>query len=164
MKYRNRILLIVIALMLIISVCFIAVVIPSHKQSKGTPSTTHASTDAVTLSNMSDFSTWTYSKNLSAIEQALYEQVTRYTTNATPTYTATIRQSSFKTTYSDYDNGSQTISIPTVHYIVDIPEVKQSYIVDESGGKGYPYDILHITCPSKNELKYGDFGCTNEEQ
>lgn len=170
MQNRDRRLLIVVAVVPLLFFVLLIGIVTHHKGQTPTvtttakASTTHAKSQAIILSNVADFSTWTNTKNLSYIEEGIYSQVAHYISSPASVYTGIIRQGSFKTTHSDYNDGTKTISIPTVHYIVDIPDAKQSYVVTESGGVGYPYDILHITCPSAAELKYGDFGCVDEDQ
>lgn len=118
---------------------------------------------AVNITNAEQFSTWINTNHFAATEEQLYTEVQKYSATPQSNYSATIRSGTFKTTYDESTDGSGT-SIPTVTFVVDIPEAKQSYVVTQSGGDNYPYDILHISCPSQAQLKYGDFGCKNEEE
>lgn len=99
---------------------------------------------------------------VSAIESALYQRVKSYTKNPKNDYKGTVTAGSYKKVFDTYTGGDAPRQVPTVIFLVDIPAVKQNYKVTFSGGKGYPYGILYVLCPNKDQLKYGDFGCKDE--
>jgi hypothetical protein len=94
------------------------------------------------------------------IQKLAYERVKFY--GDPGKYQGVVRENSFKVTYHDYDATTPPTKVPRVEFILDIPEAKQSYDVSFAGGDGYPYSILYVLCPDASQLKYGDFGCTDE--
>lgn len=116
----------------------------------------------VQLDNAADFAAWLPNDGLTTVEQTLYKRVKSYVVSPLGIYHGTIRGNSLTTTYNRYQDEASVIQVPTVHYIVDIPEARQSYAVHKSGGEDYPYDILYVKCLPADQLKYGEFGCVDE--
>jgi hypothetical protein len=155
---NKRLLLIFLVVVIVLGGLFTVFHHARQNQTKNT-----AQNHIVVITNMQDFATWLDSSSIPTVQKSLYTQIQRYARSPQSVYMGTIRRDTFKTAYSQYLGESTAVNVPTVHYIVDIPSIKQSYAVDTSGGRGYPYNITYVTCPDKSQLKYGDFGCTNEE-
>lgn len=72
-----------------------------------------------------------------------------------------IREGSYKQEYNE------ATSVYTTTFMLDIPKLKQSYYVTDlysplpqSQSKLYDYTQL-VQCPTKDQLKYGEFQCTD---
>lgn len=157
---RNRIIFSLVIATIIIA-AIIVLVMPSGKKEPPVV-VSHAESSSVILTNAQAFSSWLDAEQIPDIEKDLYKRVAKYTTSPEATYDGTIRRESFKTVHNDYDDNGTTVSVPSTTYIVDIPGAQQSYVVSFSGGDEYPYRILYVTCVKADQLKYGDFGCTDE--
>jgi hypothetical protein len=116
----------------------------------------------VLLDNAQDFAIWLPDKDVTKVEQTIYNRVKEYTASPLAIYHGSIRATSFETRYTEYTVSDPPINVPTVTYIVDIPDAKQSYMVSKSGGENYPYNILYVLCVPKEQTKYADFGCKDE--
>ena len=154
----KRILLILAAILFIGSVVYLF----TKDNSKTVEPKPQATTSVVTLENSQDFATWLPDDDLTKVEQTIYNRVKSYKQSPLAIYHGTIRPDSFETKYTEYTASDPAIQVPTVSYIVDIPDAQQSYLVAKSGGKNYPYDILYVLCVPKEKMKYADFGCKDE--
>ena len=162
---RKKIILLALGVVLVIITCVFA--FSSDDQGEGSDPakkivSSGSKTDSISIDNLSDFTDWLNVIDFTETEKTLYERVKTYESNAPSNLTGTIRQSSFSTKYGNYDDGESVEKIPVVEFIVDIPEVKQSYVVNQAGGDDYAYSIVYVVCPDAKQLKYGDFGCVNK--
>ena len=164
----KKIILVVVGIVVVILMAFVLFKPSGSEPDDESKALVVSSSDepgVVSVSNIKDFEQWLPITDATSIEHTLYTRVTEYDKSKKDRYEGIVRQSSFGTKYSDYDDGSGTTEkVPTVEFIVDIPEAKQSYKVSQSGGDDYSYSIAYVVCPSSSELKYGDFGCVNKDQ
>ena len=141
----------------------VALIVSTRSDEPVVTTSKKAETSVVRIENVAEFSAWLNVNNMQPTEKALYAQVDRFTDEPEPAYKGTIREGSLKTSIQPYE-GTPPADIPVVTFIVDIPDAQQSYVVQQSGGQGYPYNLVRIACPADNQLKYGTFGCVNEDQ
>jgi hypothetical protein len=153
---KQRVILIVVVAVIVIAGFF--VLLKPGKKDEPPKTTTFKVVD---ITNAEDFSDW-IGDDLTTVEKTLYDRVKSYETLPLGVYHGTIRAETFKTTYTSYQESSPAVDVPTVKYIVDIPEAKQSYFVSRSGGEDYPYNILYVVCVPKEQMIYADFGCRDE--
>jgi hypothetical protein len=153
--------LIVALVLLCIAATGLYILFRNNNPSDVSETSTLPTTNIVKIDNVQSFSTWLDPASISSTEQALFRRVASYSKTGLAIYHGTIRPNTFKTTYSRYEGTSPATNVPTVEYVVDITDAKQSYLVRYSGGKSYPYSILYVLCVPKEQMKYIDFGCTD---
>lgn len=115
-------------------------------------------TTYLNLTNASLFSDQLGQSGISSTQQGVAEMLTY--NGATGSLSGAIRQGSLSQTFDQIDQQM----VPYTSFLVDIPAAKQSYVVSIQGGTGYEMDILHVTCPTTDQLKYGPFDCHEQEQ
>lgn len=104
-------------------------------------------------------------KNVSSSELAtLNDQINITVSSNAPnksSVTGEIREGSYKQEYNE------ATSVYTTTFMLDIPKLKQSYYITDlysplpqSQSKLYDYTQL-VQCPTKDQLKYGEFQCTD---
>ena len=124
---------------------------------------TDSSVVSSTVVNVKDISS--VIKNVSSSELAtLNDQINITVSSNAPnksSVTGEIREGSYKQEYNE------ATSVYTTTFILDIPKLKQSYYVTDlysplpqSQSKLYDYTQL-VQCPTKDQLKYGEFRCTD---
>lgn len=159
MRNKRKILIVGLVVVLL----GITIALATHRQAGVDNSSADPRQGLVVLENAYYYGSSLDTSDIKSVQQELYRQVKKYG-GMKSYYAGTIRQGSFATTYGQYDGTTPPIQVPMSTYIVDISGVEQSYVVSLSGGPNYPYDILHVTCPTTDQLKYSSFGCVNEEQ
>lgn len=124
---------------------------------------TDSSVVSSTVVNVKDISS--VIKNVSSSELAtLNDQINITVSSNAPnksSVTGEIREGSYKQEYNE------ATSVYTTTFMLDIPKLKQSYYVTDlysplpqSQSKLYDYTQL-VQCPTKDQLKYGEFRCTD---
>ena len=151
-----------ITLAAVIAAVLILAVILVRRQSDTSSSAN--STNAVVITNLKHSAPSFEKENTSAVQKSLYSRIKSYSKNPSKKYEGEIRDGSYRVTNNLYQGSEPSISVPTVEFIVDIPGAKQSYLVKDSGGKKYPFNIIHVLCVSKQQNIYPDYGCKDEPQ
>lgn len=124
---------------------------------------TDSSVVSSTVVNVKDISS--VIKNVSSSELAtLNDQINITVSSNAPnksSVTGEIREGSYKQEYNE------ATLVYTTTFMLDIPKLKQSYYVTDlysplpqSQSKLYDYTQL-VQCPTKDQLKYGEFRCTD---
>jgi hypothetical protein len=135
---------------------------PATTSSQPATPAANSSIQTVQLANISTIAGQLDSKTIDSIESELYQRIMQNSNPAQVTYEGTIRAGSFTAKSSEYSNGSNYQQVPTYTFLVDIPDVQQTYSVSFSGGDGYPYSILYVLCPTPDQLIYPAFTCSDE--
>jgi hypothetical protein len=161
---RKQKILLVCSLVVIVVGVVVYVVTSRNNYDPSETTTDAASATGVTITNLNDYSTWLDSSNTHSIESGIYRRIKQYTNLPAAHYDATIRKDSLHTSYGAFAGPDESSNIPSVDFLVDIPQASQSYDVNITGGSSYPINTLYVLCPGKNQLKYGDFGCTDGDK
>jgi len=119
----------------------------SLSQSTQSPQVTQQK-DVVIISNKSLYSSQFSDSSFNAAQDLLYNQIKLDIPSPKPTYTATIRGNSLIM----IDPDEQQI-------LVDIPDIKHTYILDFSTANGSSNQIVNVMCPNSSQLIYGEFDC-----
>lgn len=186
---NHKKLIIVVAVYLLIMLGGVALVLSSRAGKTSNNQSTNTSTDSSSDINAdtqdkgyNDGTTYTDSsvvsstvvnvkdiasviKNVSSGELAtLNDQINITVSSNAPnkgSVTGEIREGSYKQDYNE------ATSVYTTTFMLDIPKLKQSYYVTDlysplpqSQSKLYDYTQL-VQCPTKDQLKYGEFRCTD---
>ncbi len=184
---NHKKLIIVVAVYLLIMLGGVALVLSSRASKTSNNQSTNTSTDSSSDTDMqdkgyNDGTTYTDSsvvsstvvnvkdissviKNVSSSELAtLNDQINITVSSNAPnkgSVTGEIREGSYKQEYNE------ATSVYTTTFMLDIPKLKQSYYVTDlysplpqSQSKLYDYTQL-VQCPTKDQLKYGEFQCTD---
>lgn len=113
-----------------------------------TETTSTKQRNIVVITNKSEYQNQFSSENLSAAQTLLYKQVKLDTLETKPTYQATVRSGSFA-----------MISDSEQQVMVDIPELKYSYVLNFSNADGSSNQVINIMCPKPAQLIYREFIC-----
>lgn len=186
---NHKKLIIVVAVYLLIMLGGVALVLSSRAGKTSNNQSTNTSTDSSSDINAdtqdkgyNDGTTYTDSsvvsstvvnvkdiasviKNVSSSELAtLNDQINITVSSNAPnksSVTGEIREGSYKQEYNE------ATSVYTTTFMLDIPKLKQSYYITDlysplpqSQSKLYDYTQL-VQCPTKDQLKYGEFQCTD---
>lgn len=158
---RKQKILIICSLVVIILGVVGYMLVSRNRYDPSETTTDAASSTGVTITNLSDYSTWLDSSTTGSIESGIYTRIKQYSKLPAPHYDAVIRTDSLHTTRGAFAGPDGPSDIPSVDFLVDIPQASQSYVITMTGGSKYPVNILYVLCPSADQLKYGAFGCTD---
>lgn len=135
-----------------------------HRDSKN-PSVQTAPTRGVVITNVSQLSRDLDQATIASIETTAYQRIAaNFPGTMADKYAAVVRAGTYEKQYHRYEGTDPAEQVPSVSFLLDIPAAKESFTVTFSGGRGYPYSILYVLCPSADQLIYGDFGCVDENQ
>lgn len=145
---RNRLLLVIaIVVTLVVVALGIIGIISSNKKNEITPQTTQAITPAsMTIDNFAK-DTGIYTATVQkSIESAIVARITLNTS-----LTGHVRTGSLKVTPLDTTKNTR--------FIVDIPDIKRSYVVSLGEDSSTGEQSLYILCLSAEEMIYPSFNC-----
>jgi hypothetical protein len=91
---------------------------------------------------------------IQTVKTLVYQKIKSSVVNPKTTYTAEVREWSYRITTKN--------QATTTSFMVDIPEVKQSYRV-EAGNSSDGYGAVYVFCPSAQQLIYPAFSCSDAE-
>jgi hypothetical protein len=159
---KRRLIIIVVCLLAVL--LLLTVLLGSHSKKQAGTTVTQQTPQGVNITNMASYSDSVDISNVPSVQRTLYDRIKETIKSPAASYEANVRQGSLTTVYNDYSPSDAPVSVPTTNFLVDIPKAQRTFVVSISGGPDYPYNILHVLCPSAEQNAYAPFSCEDKEQ
>jgi hypothetical protein len=91
-----------------------------------------------------------------AAQDAIKDMVIVNEPNNTTSYVAVVRKDSIS-------NSTTSYGAPKLRYIVDLPELQRTFVVEREGDASSDFASLYVLCPGVNELRYPAKSCRQVE-
>lgn len=89
-------------------------------------------------------------------QEAIQDMVKHNEPDSTQQFTAVVRQDSIVRSTTSYGE-------PKLQYLVDIPELQRTFIVEREGDDSSSFASIYVRCPSDTDLRYPAKTCTEIE-
>jgi hypothetical protein len=90
------------------------------------------------------------------VQKAIGDMVYANEDKTTRDFTAEVRQDSIQ-------RGTTSYGTPKVQYLVDIPKLKRTFVVQREGDASSEFASIYVTCPTEADLKYPAKKCQEIE-
>lgn len=134
---------------------FGATLIMSRSDSSDIKSTNQNAETGVELTGASNATQLDPSDNTAA-QDAINDMVIANEPGNNTAYVAVVRKDSIV-------NSSTSYGAPKLRYIVDLPELKRTFVVEREGDADSDFASLYVTCPGAAELRYAAKKCKQVE-